>query len=153
MADITYTRTVSFNDYVDGETIVSAGGSDGFNVRFHALENEFDNISTTLGLVNTALQNVQQLQFLTSQPTLTVGPNSSSAEIDVEIYDRTPLPPNVDKAYFCVIFPVTGINVVHTFLYHTVAANHVRVTIAFYNPTGAQVSFGYRILALATQTS
>ena len=43
MADITYTRTVAFNDYVDGETIVSAGGADGFNVRFHSIEQELDN--------------------------------------------------------------------------------------------------------------
>jgi hypothetical protein len=152
MADITYSRAVAFNDYVDGETIVSAGGSDGFNVRFHSLEHEFDNISTTFGLVNTALKNVQQLQFLVSQPTLTVAANSSSAEIDVETYDRTTLPANVDKAYFCIIFPVTGINVVHTFLYRQIPGNKVHVTIAFYNPTGAQISFGYRILALAVQS-
>jgi hypothetical protein len=152
MADIIYTRTHSFPDYIDGQTIVSAGGSDGFNVRFHAIENELDTISTTFGLVNTALKNVQQLQFLQSQPTLTVAANSSSAEIEVEIYDRTPLPPNIDKAYFCVIFPVTGLNVVHTFLYHQIPGNQVRVTIAFYNPTGAQISFGYHILALAVQS-
>ena len=152
MADITYTRSVSFNDYVDGETIVAAGGADGFNVRFHALEHELDNISTTFGLVNTTLKSVQQLQFLVSQPTITVGPNSSSPEFDVETYDRTPLPPNVDKAYFCIIFPVTGLNIVHTFLYHQVPGNKVRVTIAFYNPTAAQISFGYRILALAVSS-
>ena len=152
MADITYTRTVAFNDYIDGQTIVSAGGGDGFNVRFHSLEKEFDNISSTIGLVNTALKNVQQLQFLQSQPTLTVAANSSSAEIDVETYNRTPLPPNIDKAYFCMIFPVTGLNVVHTFLYHQIPGNQVRVSIAFYNPTAAAVTFGYRILALAVQS-
>lgn len=152
MADITYTRTVSFNDYVDGETIVSAGGSDGFNVRFHSLETEFDNISSTFGVVNTALKSVQQLEFLVSQPTLTVAANSSSAEITVETYDRTTLPANIDKPYFCIILPVTGVNVVHTFLYHQLPANKVSVTITFYNPTGTAVSFGYRILALAVQS-
>jgi len=153
MADISYTRTVTFNDYVDGETIVSAGGGDGFNARFHSLEQQLDAISTTFGLVNTAIKNIQQLQFLVSQPTVTVAANSSSPELDVEFYDRTPLPPNVDKAYFCVIFPVTGINVVHTFLYHQIPGNKVRVSIAFYNPTAAPVSFGYRVLSLAEQSS
>jgi hypothetical protein len=153
MVDISYTRTVSFNDYIDGETIVSAGGADGFNVRFHALEHEFDTISTSLSVTNTAIKNIQKLQFLASQPTVIVAANSSSSEIDVETYDRTLLPPNIDKAYFCVIFPVTGINVVHTFLYHQIPGNKVRVTIAFYNPTSVQISFGYRILALAEQTA
>ena len=55
MANITYTRSVSFNDYVDGQTIVSAGGNDGFNVRFHALEKEFDTISSVVGQVNAAI--------------------------------------------------------------------------------------------------
>jgi hypothetical protein len=152
MPDISYQPNVAFPHYVDGQTIVSAGAPDGFNSRFDALKQEFDNISTTFGLVNTAIKNIQQLQFLQSQPTVTVAANSSSAEFDVEIYDRTPLPPNVDKAYFCVIFPVTGLNIVYTFLYHQIPGNRVRVTIAFYNPTGAQISFGYRILALAVQS-
>jgi hypothetical protein len=56
MADISYTRTVSFNDYIDGETIVSAGGADGFNVRFHALEKEFDSLGTVVGELNTAIK-------------------------------------------------------------------------------------------------
>jgi hypothetical protein len=60
MADITYTRSVSFNDYIDGETIVSAGGSDGFNVRFHALEHEFDAISTIVSELDAAVKAVGQ---------------------------------------------------------------------------------------------
>lgn len=56
MADINYTRAVSFSDYIDGETIVSAGGADGFNVRFHALEHEFDSISTVVGQLEAAIK-------------------------------------------------------------------------------------------------
>ena len=152
MADITYTRTFAHTDWIDGESIVQADGADGLNIRFHGCEAEFDKISTTIGQVNTAIKNIQQLTFLASQPPLVLAANSSSAEFDVEVYDRTGLPANVDKAYFCVISPVTGINVMHTFLYHNVPGNKVRVTIAFYNPTGAQVSFGYRILALGTHS-
>lgn len=55
MANITYTRSASFNDYIDGETIVSAGGADGFNVRFHALEKEFDTIGTVVGQLDAAI--------------------------------------------------------------------------------------------------
>jgi hypothetical protein len=154
MADITYTpKAISFNPYVDGETIVSAGGGDGFNARFDSIASEFVQISTVFGNVNTAIKNVQQLQFLVSQPTVTIAANSSTTEFEVETYDRTPLPANIDKTYFCVILPVTGSNIVHTFLYHQIPGNKMHVTIAFYNPTGAQVSFGYRILSLAEQSS
>lgn len=152
MANISYTRTVAFNDYIDGQTIVSAGGTDGFNVRFHALEKEFDNISGTFNSVNAALGNVQQLQFVQSQPPITLAATTSTAEIDVETYDRTTLPPNVDKAYFCIISPVTGLNVVYTFLYHQLPGNNMRVTVTFFNPTSATITFGYRILALAVQS-
>jgi hypothetical protein len=149
MADITYNRTFAHTDWIDGESVVQAGTDNGFNNRFHAIESELDKISQTFNSANTALQSIQRLQFLATQPTLTVAANSSSVEFPVDIYDRSALPPNVDKAYFAVIFPVTGINVVHTFLYHDVPVNKVRVTIAFYNPTAAAVTFGYRILALA----
>jgi hypothetical protein len=151
MADITYTRTFAHNDWIDGESIVQAAGENGFNTRFHACEKEFDNIAGAFGQVNTALKNLQQLRFLVSQPTLSIGPNSSSPEFEVEIYDRAPLPANIDKTYFCVILPVTGLNIMHTFLYRQIPGNKVRVTIAFFNPTAAAVSFAYRILALAEQ--
>lgn len=151
MADISYTRAVAFNDYIDGESVVSAGGSDGFNVRFHALEHELDAIASTFGTVNAVVKNVQQLQFVTSQPSINLPPNAASAEFEVEKYDRTLLPPNIDKVYFCVIFPVTGQNVIHNFLYHQIPGNMVRVSIAFFNPTAAPTTFGYRVLALAEQ--
>lgn len=75
MADISYTRTVTFNDYIDGETIVAAGGADGFNVRFHGLETEFDTISTVVGQLNAAILAVgtapaPQQQKLVLTPTL-----------------------------------------------------------------------------------
>lgn len=152
MADITYTRTFTHTDWVDGESIVQASTENGFNARFHGCEQEFDAISATFGQVNASLKNLQQLQFLAAQPAVTVGPNSSSLEFDVEVYDRTPLPANVDKAYFCVIFPVNGVNAQYTFLYRQVPGNQVRVTLVFYNPTAVAVTFAYRVLALATQS-
>jgi hypothetical protein len=153
MADITYTRSFfAHNDWVDGESIVQASGENGFNTRFHNCEKEFDTISTTFGQVNSALKNIPQLGFLSSQPSLSLGPSATSSEFDVETYDRTTLPANVDKPYFCVITPITGIIVVHTFLYRPVPGNKMRVTVAFYNPTAAPVNFAFRIVSLAGQS-
>jgi hypothetical protein len=153
MPDITYTRTFAHNDWIDGESIVQASGENGFNTRFHGCEKEFDTISATFRQVNTALKSIQQPRFLSSQPSLSIGPGASSSEFDVETYDRATLPANVDKTYFCVIVPVTGTIVVHTFLYHPVPGNKMRVTVAFYNPTAAAVTFAFRILSLAEQSS
>jgi hypothetical protein len=153
MADISYTRKFAHTDWIDGESIVQASGDNGVNVRFHGCEQEFDTISTTFGAVNTAIKNVQQLQFLTAQANVAVPANSSSGEFDVETYDRGLLPANIDKLYFCVILPAAGINVVHTFLYHVIPGNKVHVTVAFYNPTATLVSFGYHILALGGASS
>jgi hypothetical protein len=151
MTDITYTPAVSFPWWRDGEDVVTAEKPGGFNERFDSVKTEYDKIATAFGQVNTAIKNIQQLQFLQSQPVISIAANAPSTEFEVETYDRTLLPPNVDKAYFCVIFPVTGINIMHTFLYHQIPGNKVHVTIAFYNPTGATISFSYRILALAEQ--
>lgn len=153
MAKISYSRNFAHTDWVDGESIVQAGTETGFNAHFHALESELDSIAATFATVNTAIANISTLQFLQAQPTVTVAANSSSPEFDVEIYDRSTMPTNVDKAYFAAIFPVTGINVLHTFLYHQVPVNKIKVTVAFYNPTAGAVTFGFRILTLATQSS
>ena len=81
MADITYTRTVKFNDYVDGETIVSAGGSDGFNVRFHGLEGEFDTIGTVVAQLNAAIKAIGVVP--TPQPAkLVMTPNMIATAVD-----------------------------------------------------------------------
>ncbi len=148
MADISYTPQFKHIDWIDGKSIVQATGDNGFNTRFHACEDEFTAISTTIGLVDTAIKSVQQLLFLSAQSNISVNPGSSSGEFDIETYDKAALPDGIDKLYFCVIIPVTGLNILHNFLYHTVPGNRVRATIVFYNPTAAAVSFGYRILAL-----
>jgi hypothetical protein len=81
MADISYTRTVKFNDYVDGETIVSAGGSDGFNVRFHGLEGEFDTLGTVVGQLNAAIKAIGVVP--TPQPAkLAMTPNMIATAAD-----------------------------------------------------------------------
>jgi hypothetical protein len=55
MANITYHRTYKHQDWVDNQDIVSAGGDRGFNVEFHALETEFDNISGVVSQISAGL--------------------------------------------------------------------------------------------------
>src|SRR5437016_183124 len=57
MADpIKYTRTTFQHvDWTDNVSRVQADRADGFNIRFHALEAEFDQISKVFDLVNAAL--------------------------------------------------------------------------------------------------
>jgi hypothetical protein len=55
MAKITYQRTYKHQDWVDNQDIVSAGGDRGFNVEFHALETEFDNISGVVSQISAGL--------------------------------------------------------------------------------------------------
>jgi hypothetical protein len=152
MADISYKPNASFPHYVDGETIVSAGGSDGFNTRFDALLAEFVAISTSFGTVNTAIKNVQTLNFVQSQPPLTLPANGASTEFQVELYDPTTLPANGAKVYFAIIFPASGsTNIRHTFLYRNAPGGKIGVTVQFFNQDGAQpAQFAFRVLTLAT---
>lgn len=55
MAGISYSPTVSFPPYVDGETIVQAGGLDGFNARFDAIKGELVKISSVFAQVSAGL--------------------------------------------------------------------------------------------------
>jgi hypothetical protein len=52
---ISYTRTFSPDDWVDGVDRVQAGGDNGFNGRFHGIEAEFDTISGVVTQVNDQL--------------------------------------------------------------------------------------------------
>jgi hypothetical protein len=80
-APIGYSRRFQHQDWVDFVDPVQAGGNDGFNSRFHALESEFDLISTAITSVDNAVTGLQ-----TSSPalgrTVTVG-ISNGASIPV----------------------------------------------------------------------
>lgn len=150
MADISYTRTFTHADWIDGESIVQAGGEDGFNGRFHACEQEFDDISATFAQVNTTVKGLQQLQFVAMQPAITLAPGTASATIPVESYDVQAQPPNLDKVYFCIVQPQQGFNVMHTFIYVTQLTKR-QVALSFFNPTNQAVTFSFKVLALAVQ--
>jgi len=152
MADITYSRQFQHVDWIDNEDVVQAGGEKGFNQKFHDLEAEFDKVSGVVTDVNTAIKKVQRLDFLLAQPPIQLAANTTSAEFQVETYDRTGLPTNVEKVYFATIFPVSGpTNIQQTFLYRTVPGNKISVSVQFSNPGAAQASFSFRIMTLATQ--
>ncbi|HKO43858.1 MAG TPA: hypothetical protein VJU84_11330 [Pyrinomonadaceae bacterium] len=152
MADITYGRTFQHEDWIDNEDVVQAGGEKGFNKKFHDIEAEFDRIGTVVGSVNTEINRIQRLQFLSAEAGVTINPASATAEFPVEIYDRATLPTNVEKAYFVVIFPVSGpTNVQHTLLYRTNPGNKIAVTVQFFNPGAVIARLNFRVLTLATQ--
>jgi hypothetical protein len=54
-----YTRQFQHKDWIDFVDPVEAGGNNGFNQRFHALENEFDLISAAVTSVDNAVTGLQ----------------------------------------------------------------------------------------------
>src|SRR5215469_13457087 len=55
-----YTRQFQHTDWIDFVDPVQAGGNNGFNERFHALESEFDLISAAISSVDNALTSFEQ---------------------------------------------------------------------------------------------
>lgn len=153
MADITYTRTYSHNDWIDNEDVVQAGGERGFNQEFHSIEGELDNISASFGATNTAIQNIQRVNFVLAQPTITLAANTATTEFPIETYDRTNFPANVEKVYFPIIVSVAGsTRIFHTVLYRQVAATKIAVSIQFFNGDPATpAQFAFRMLSFAAQ--
>ena len=153
MADITYTRTYAHNDWIDNEDVVQAGGEKGFNQEFHSLEAEFDNISTSFGAANAAIQNIQRVNFQIAQNTITLNPNTASAIFPIETYDRTKFAPNVEKVYFPIIVFVAGsMRIFHTIIYQQVSATQMAVSVVFFNAdTASPAQFSFRMLSFAPQ--
>ena len=59
-SDLTgYTRHFQHRDWIDFVDPVQAGGNNGFNNRFHALESEFDLIATAISSVDNAVTNLE----------------------------------------------------------------------------------------------
>jgi len=54
-----YTRQFQHQDWIDFVDPVQAGGNNGFNERFHALESEFDLIAAAISSVDNAVTNLQ----------------------------------------------------------------------------------------------
>ncbi len=52
---ITYTPAFQHEDWIDNVDRVQAGGDNGFNLRFHALESEFSQLSALIAQIDAAL--------------------------------------------------------------------------------------------------
>ena len=65
---ITYTRSFQHQDWIDNTDRVQAGGSNGFNIRFHSLEAEFDQISQVVAELNSALTGINAALTALNQP-------------------------------------------------------------------------------------
>lgn len=153
MADIGYTPGFKHANWTDGESVVQAGGPDGFNGRFHDIEDEFSSIASAFEVVDETVKKAQALRFLEAGQTVNLGPDASK-EVDIETYDKAGWPDQrLDKVYFCLITPTAAEMkpaVTQTFLYrNTATATQRRVTLVLHNPhPTANVAFNYRILSL-----
>src|SRR5690242_11404147 len=54
-----YTRQFQHQDWVDFVDPVQAGGSNGFNERFHALESEFDLIASVIASIDNTINAIE----------------------------------------------------------------------------------------------
>jgi hypothetical protein len=68
MADISYKRTFEHPDWIDNEDVVEAGGEKGFNAKFHAIEAEFDKLSTVISQISAGLVVVSPTTTLSFAP-------------------------------------------------------------------------------------
>lgn len=153
MANITYTPAFRHDDWIDNEDVVQAGGEKGFNKKFHDLENEFGKIETVVGKIDTEIKKIQRLVFVKSEPRFKLRANSGSSEFEIEKYDRSNLPEDVEKAYFVVIFPFSSPTYIqHTLLYRPLPGNQIAVSVQFFNPGTLEAEFSFRVLTLAVQT-
>lgn len=152
MADISYARKFTHEDWIENEDVVQASGEKGFNRRFHGIEDEFDTLANVIATIDTEIKHIQRLNFVTAQNVSGLGANSASGEFPIETYDRSTLPSNVEKVYFAVIFPGSGpTNIQHTFLYKTAGTNKIAVSVQFFNPGTAPATFTFRVLTLVAQ--
>lgn len=152
MADILYSRKFTHENWIENQDVVQASGENGFNGKFHGIEDEFDTLSSVVGTIANEINQTRRLNFVNSQ-TVTLAANSVSPEFAVEIYDRNTLPADVEKVYFAVILPGSGpTNIQHTFLYRPQSNNNnTVVTAQFFNPGATPATFTFRILTLAAQ--
>jgi hypothetical protein len=153
MADIIYNRAFAHQDWIDNEDVVQAEGENGFNVRFHAVEDELDKVGDAFALADAEIKKIQRLQLLQAVAGVSLNANTASAEFEVEIYSRDTLPANVEKVYSVIILPISGpTHIQHTLLYRSIPNNRMRVTVQFFNPGATAANFNFRVLTLAAQT-
>jgi hypothetical protein len=149
MAEISYQRTFEHQDWIDNEDVVQAEGENGFNVRFHALENELDRIGETIGQVAEVVE-----RGLGARPVITLaiqlGANEVSDPEEIDLYDNADYPGGARRLYQVVIEPFGSFHgqASHHFLYSSAAADQTQVRIWFKNERSEVARFSARIFAL-----
>jgi hypothetical protein len=149
MADISYARTFTHEDWIENEDVVQASGEKGFNRRFHGIENEFDTLANVVTTIDTKINNIQRLFLFLSGNVTSLAANTATAEFQIETYDRSilPLPDGTEKLYFAVISPVSGpTHIQHTFLYRTAGANKIAASVQFFNPGTTAATFTFKVM-------
>jgi hypothetical protein len=152
MADITYTREFTHEDWRDGEDIVQAGGEKGFNEKFHALEGEFDKIATVISQLSDVINQIQRLRWIRALPAQTLPSGQTSPEVEIEQYDQSEVPQNTQKVYFTsfAFVPPTATGQVDTYTYYRPAPNNtIRVFMQFKNNSANQVTFTTQVFSIS----
>jgi hypothetical protein len=95
MANVSFTPTFHHSDYVDNRDRVQAGGPNGFNARFRALETDLSKLSTAITDVDAALQLRPPARTLIDTtvtiPAFNTGPPPTGGVFDVQLGPLLPL--------------------------------------------------------------
>lgn len=147
---IEYARTFTHADWIDNEDVVQAEGENGFNVRFHALEDELDAVSAAIGTIGEELEKrftVEPVAIFSKQLT----PDQVTDPEDVETYSNADFPDGVRKLYQVVVEPfgTSHGQVSPHFVYSPAPDDHTRVQIWFKNERSEMARITARVFALA----
>ena len=85
MADVIFNRLFNHRDWIDNEDVVQAEGENGFNVRFHAIEDELDLVSAAFAVADSEIKKIQRLQFLNAVAGVNLAAATVSQEFEVEV--------------------------------------------------------------------
>lgn len=95
MASVSFTPTFRHTDYVDNRDRVQAGGPNGFNARFRALQDDLGALSEVVTQVDGALQQRPTIGPLVDTtvtiPAFNAGPPSTGGVFDVQLGALLPL--------------------------------------------------------------
>jgi hypothetical protein len=164
MPDINYNRDFIHKDWRDNEDIVQAEGENGFNEKFHAIEDEFDKITTISSEVSsefTRLESVieeinsRPLPGLKVQSVVTLSKVTTPSQVtepeEIETYANADFPEGIKKVYQVSIqpFPNNHGQVSYHLIYEPASDSTTRVSIWFKNERDLLTRFRAQILSLS----
>ena len=150
MANISYKRTFTHDDWIDNEDVVQAGGEKGFNKKFHEFENELDEISKVIGEIDVSLQKGIKIKHI-----ITLSKQLNADQItnpeDFDLYDNADFPAGVRKVYQVSIEPNPGAHgqITYNLIYEQAAGNKTKVSIWFKNEKNVMTRFNTHVVSLS----